>query len=413
MEKNQDSPTKNSESISKFEAAPIAKRLFADIMDAAVFIFVFFALALWVFTPISDPAFGYTDTVNIGKRYHLSSALYLPQKIDDNGNVIIVSIKDSTGNMNDYTELPLYNSQSEDISLFINRVYYYYHNFKTNTDIELPENYDFKAVEDHFASPEYNEPIDGVLPVNIFTNEWFSRSILRVQNENTYFVIDTENSDYLSSISLKEGVDKTEALAYLRNEAYEATKDLYYSPFFQEIEKKIENIQFFIFLPPFGISFAIFYILIPLLFKDGETLGKKTMHLSVISYDGYSAKKRQILFREILLFIVIFVLGIVIGIGLTSFAIIALGVFVLFLLTIFMPYKRSPFDFAAYTVVVDSIHSTWFKSREDEKRHQEELEANMAKYKKYVPDNPNLIQVGTEIVDEEFKKELEKENSKK
>ena len=81
MEKSQNSVTKN-EKISKYEPSPIAKRLFAGIMDAAVFIFVFLGLALWVFTPLSNPLFQYQDTVNIGRRYHLSSHLYLPQKIN-------------------------------------------------------------------------------------------------------------------------------------------------------------------------------------------------------------------------------------------------------------------------------------------------------------------------------------------
>ena len=411
MEKNQSSVTK-SEKISKYESAPIAKRLLAAIMDATVFIFVFLGLALWVFTPLSNPLFQYQDTVNIGRRYHLSSHLYLPQKINDDGNVVIVEVKDSTGNMMDYTELPLYDSKSEDYSLYIKRIYYYYHNFKTNVDIELPTSGDFDPLKDYFASPEYNVEINGVLPVNLYTNDWFSKNILKIGEETSYFMIDSSKDDYVDSIVAKLGINKEEALNYLRNQAYEATKDFYYSNYFQAVEKKIEAIQYFIFLPPFALSFAIFYILIPLLFKDGETLGKKTMQIAVISFDGYSAKKRQILFREILLFIVIFILGIAVGIGLTSFAIMALGVLVLFILTLIPKNKRSIFDFAAYTIVVDSVHSTWFKSKEDEERHKQELDANMSKYKKYIPDNPNLIQVGTTIVDKDLKKEIEEEKNK-
>ena len=411
MEKSQNSVTKN-EKISKYEPAPIAKRLFAGIMDAAVFIFVFLGLALWVFTPLSNPLFQYQDTVNIGRRYHLSSHLYLPQKINDDGNIIIVEVKDSTGNMMDYTELPLYNSTSEDYSLYIKRIYYYYHNFKTNVDIELPTNGNFDPLNDYFASPEYNIAIDGVLPVDSYTNDWFSNKILKIGEESSYFTIDSSKESYIDSIVPKLGINKEEALNFLRNKAYDATSDFYFSNYFQAVEKKIEGVQYFIFLPPFALSFAIFYILIPLLFKDGETLGKKTMQIAVISFDGFSAKKRQILFREILLFIVIFILGIAVGIGLTSFAIMALGVLVLFIFTLIPKNKRSIFDYAAYTIVVDSVHSTWFKSVEDEKRHEQELDANMAKYKKYIPDNPNLIQVGTKIVDEELKKEIEQEKKK-
>ena len=108
-----------------------------------------------------------------------------------------------------------------------------------------------------------------------------------------------------------------------------------------------------------------------------------------------------------------FLLGIVVGIGLTSLAIIALGVVLLFLGTLIPKNKRSVFDFAAYTIVVDSIHSTWFKNADDEKRHEAELEDNMSKYKKYIPDEEKLIQVGTEILDPELKKEVQKPKKSK
>ena len=100
MEKSQNLDTKNN--ISKYEPAPIAKRLLAGIMDGVVFIFTFLALALWVFTPIADAALHYNDTADIGKRYQLGTHLYLPLKTNDDGNIVVVDIKDSTGNYNDY-----------------------------------------------------------------------------------------------------------------------------------------------------------------------------------------------------------------------------------------------------------------------------------------------------------------------
>lgn len=411
MEKNQNLDTKNK--ISRYEPAPMAKRLFAGIMDAAVFIFVFLAMALWVFTSIANAAFGYNDINNVGKRYHLATHLFLAQKIDDDGNLVVVPVKDSTGNMNDYSELALYSSSNENPSFYIERIYYYYHNFKTNVDIELPTNGEYDPINDHFASPEYSQEINGVLPVDLYTNEWFSKEILKVEEADSFFEIASESESYLASIKVKEGSNNSEVITFLKNRAYEATGDMYHSDYFQAIEKQIEKIQYFIFLPPFAISYGIFFILIPLLFKDGQTLGKKTMAVAVISFDGYSAKKRQILFREVLLFIVIFLLGIVVGIGLTSFAIIAAGVVLLFIGTLVPKNKRSIFDYAAYTIVIDSIHSVWFKNKVDESRHQQELEDNMSKYKKYIPENPNLIQVGSTIIDEKLKREIEQEKSKK
>ena len=405
--------TEEVKKISSFEAAPIAKRLFAAIMDAVVFLFTFFLLAVWVMTPIANAGMGYQEKNTIGETYQLASHLYLAQKTDDNGNVINVDVKDSTGKLSDYKSTVLYYSDNTSINFYINRIYYYYHNFKTNTDIELPTFKEFDPIKDHFASPIYDQTIDGVLPKDLYTNEWFSKNVLKIESEDTYFKIDSTKENYLESIFLIDENKNDDAIKYLKNRAVDACEDLFHSSYFTELNDQIKYTQLFIFGTAFATSFAIFYILIPLLMKDGETLGKKTMHIAVISFDGYKAKKRQIVFREVLLFIYVFLLGIVIGIGLTSLAIIALGVLIVFLLSLLSKYKRSVFDFASFTIVVDSIHSTWFKDQVDEERHRKELEDNMAKYKKYVPDEDKLIQLGTEILDEDLKKEVEKEKKKK
>ncbi len=399
LQTKMDEIIKENKKISHYEPAPIAKRLFAGIMDAAVFLFTFFILALWVTTPIAKAGMHYDDYYLLGERYQLASHLFLAEKSDDNGNDIVVEVKDSTGNLRDYNASTLYYSSNDNPDFYIKRIYYYYHNFKTGVDIELPIDKGFDAVNDHFVSPEYNTPIEGVLPKDYYTNEWFSENILKVNAEDSFFQIDYTNPNYLESISLKDESKKAEAVSFLKNKAVEATNEMYYSSYYGEINNKIKYIQFYIFGVAFTLSFAAYFIVIPLIFKDGETLGKKSMHISVISFNGYSAKKRQILFREILLFITVSLLGIVVGIGLTSLAIISLGVVILFLLTLIPKTKRSAFDFAAYTVVVDSIHSTWFKDALDEKRHEEELEDNMSKYKKYIPDEEKVLQVGSTIVD--------------
>lgn len=399
--------------ISKYEPAPIAKRLFAGIMDGVIFLFTFFILALWVTTPIANAGLHYQDYYRLGERYQLASHLFLAEKTDDNGNEIIVDVKDSTGNLADYQSLMLPYSSNSEPSFYIKRIYYYHHNFKTGLDIELPTSAKYDAVNDHFVAPTYNTPIDGALPKDIFTNGWFNENVLRANAEDSYFKVDSSNPNYLESISLKDESQKAAAVDYLKNKAVEAINEMYYSSYYGELNNQIKLVQFFIFGVAFTTSYAIFFITIPLIFKDGETLGKKSMHISVISFNGYSAKKSQILFRELLLFVVIFLLGIVVGIGLTSLAIIALGVALLFLGTLIPKNKRSVFDFAAYTIVVDSIHSTWFKDKEDEERHVEALEDNMSKYKKYIPDKDKLVQVGTEILDPELKKEVQKSKKSK
>ena len=263
MEKNLSSDTKSS--ISKYEPAPIAKRLFAGIMDGVVFLFTFFALTLWAFTPLADAIFHTGETMAVGQRYQLATHLYLPLKTNDDGNVVVVDIKDSTGNYSDYYKVAMLYEYNAEPSFYINRIYYYYHNFKCNVDIELPSEGTYDPINDHFANPNYDKEINGVLPVNYYTNVWFNENILRVNNEDSLFVIDSSKENYLESISVKEDAKSEDVIRYLKNEAYEAVKDLYYSDFYQTIEKTVEGIQYFIFLPPFALSFGIYFILIPLL----------------------------------------------------------------------------------------------------------------------------------------------------
>ena len=78
-----------------------------------------------------------------------------------------------------------------------------------------------------------------------------------------------------------------------------------------------------------------------------------------------------------------------------------------------MSFALAMLDMNNTGFVINAIHSTWFKNKEDEEQHRKQIEDNMSKYKKYVPDNPNLIQVGSTIVDEKLKKEIEQENNKK
>lgn len=396
------------------EPAPIIKRLWAAIMDAAVLIMTYFAMAIWVFTPIAIAAFGYGDKNDQGYQYRFASHLTINQKQNDDGQYVIVEVKDSTGKYSDYVSTLLYNYSSEEPLFYINRIYYYYHNYKTNVDIEFPnDGIAHDAIKEFYASPEYNKEINGVLPVNYYTDEWFANEILAMDKTDSYFTLDETKVAFLDKIILKEGADKNAAISYLKGKANSAMADLYYSDYFKALNNEISAIQLFIFIPPFVIGFAIYYFLFPLLFKNGETLGKKVTHLAVVSYEGFTVKKRQVVLRQVLLFAAMFLAAFVFGIGVTSFAILGLMTFILFVATLIPKNKRAPHDFAAYTLVVDSIHSTWFDNLEDEMTHKKQIDDNMAKYKKNSPINQNVIQVGSTIVDEDLKKSVEEENSKK
>jgi hypothetical protein len=68
--------------------------------------------------------------------------------------------------------------------------------------------------------------------------------------------------------------------------------------------------------------------MIPLIFKNGETLGKKVLHLAFINTEGYAVQKKQIVLRQLFLFIMTGMCCFMIGrIGVGSLAILGLGMF--------------------------------------------------------------------------------------
>ena len=362
------------------------KRMIAMIMDAAVFAFVLVALALWVFTPIANSALHYSDYGVQGLRYEVFSKLYVAEEVDpDSGATKVVEItkfEETTGNL---TYVPLYNYETEDVNFYKERLHYYYLCYKTGENLEVPEG---KNPND-YRSPEYNVLIkdnngNDVLPKDYYTEAWFASFI--------------------------EG--KTTVKDY-RNLSYDSVKNLRESKYFSDLNGKISGCQLFIILPPYFISFSIFYLLVPLLFRNGETFGKKVMHLGLATKDGFEVKKRQIVFRQLLLLAWISLFTFVVGIGLTSLAILGVGVVIYLIATVISKTKRSPIDYAAYTYMIDTSKSVWFKDQEEEDKKTAELEEKMSKYKRYEPDKSKLIQVGTEIVDEQVKKELEEEKLKK
>ena len=65
------------------------------------------------------------------------------------------------------------------------------------------------------------------------------------------------------------------------------------------------------------------------------------------------------------------------------------------------------------TLLVDANKSVWFENAKVEQEKEEILEKNMEKYQQNKVENPNVIQVGGTIVNEEVKKEFLEENKDK
>lgn len=153
-----------------------------------------------------------------------------------------------------------------------------------------------------------------------------------------------------------------------RNCYYNAGQRLYYSEFYQ---KDLNAYQIVTSVAPavVGIVFSglVFYVLFPLIFKDGQTLCKKAFGLGVIGAGGYKAKKSQIVLRQlpaILLGGVLFAF-----ISFRIAVMIASGVLLLsYILAIATKSNQALHDFLAFTIVVDEKESLFYANKEEEEQ---------------------------------------------
>jgi len=358
--------------LTQIKKASFFKRIIAFIMDGAIALFVMFGFIALVFNPIAEKSMGFSVKKADQLRYEVASKLVVCVDKDEGGNEIIYDLVDLDKSSSDAQYYLLNEVEGKDDDFYVSRVKYYYLNYKTGLNIQCPSS---SKVED-FRAPNYESLIDGKTPQEIYTESWF-------------------NEKLASSSSIGDLM-------------IEAMNDLASQDYFVKNNNDIKWIQLFVIIPPYIISFGIFFILIPLLFKNGETLGKKTLHLAFVSNDEYQVKKRQIVTRQLLLFfLVAFVCFIIARIGLGSIALLGLGILIYYAITLISKQKRSPADFFAYTLLVDANKSVWFNDPHQEEKKNEELIEKMEEYKKHKVENKNIIQVGSEIVNEDVKKELE------
>lgn len=420
VEKNQNSNTKNNKttnSISSIVEAHIGKRLIASLLDGFIAIFLFLFFSIICLTPIANNAFSYSQKQVLGYQYQTASHLYVVVQRDEAGVETNIEVKDYSEKINpnlDITLSSLANREDLEPNYYLDHLHYYYTSFLTGENIEMPNNTPDKTydmVNDHFVSPDYlTKNKDNLLPKEVYTDKWFNEEILKINGDGAaYFEINDINN--LASIKSLENND--DLIKFLRNRINDAAGDLYYRDYYQKLNNDLKLIQLFIIGPSFVAAMLLVYLLPTMLFKNGETLGKKFMHLAIISKDGYAAKKRQYIFRFIVFFFEIALSTFVVGIGFTSIATLGVGILALFIATLINKDHRSLHDFAAMTLVVDANKSVWFDSKVEEQQKLDEINKNMEKYRSQKIENKNIIQIGDKILDDELRKKVEKQNKNK
>lgn len=117
-----------------------------------------------------------------------------------------------------------------------------------------------------------------------------------------------------------------------------------------------------------SISLIIFYLIIPLLFKNGETLGKKLLSVGLVSAkDGFRVKKSQIIIR----FLSFYLLEVVL-----SIFTIGIPLIISFSLMFFTKKGTALHDYLSATICVDKKQSVIYKDYDEFIKHEELLMNN-------------------------------------
>ena len=406
----------------KIELAPLFRRIVAASMDALLAFFIYFILVVYVSTPIARSSSSYDKYVSDIYQYDVASHLFVWEQQDDSSRYNPIEVKDFTEKLNDeYLQKveEVRNVDSYTLDEKIVHLQYYYTVYLTGdlTRVELPNNTETKTydpIKDRFVSPNFDKIIDGKLPKDIYTNKYFNIKIMGLnpegeENTSPYFAypVKDEVIDYEGIPVLKDGANSDDAIKKVNELLYQASKEFFYSDYISELQNNVKNIQLWTYVPTYLFVFGIFYILIPMLMKNGQTLGKATLNIGIISNNEYAAKKRQILFRQLVLFAEVSLSLFIVGFGLTSIATLGVGGVIILIVILFNKQRKAPHDFAAMTLPIDIKNSVFFSNAKEEDRHVKNVQENIDKHHSYEPENVNIIQVGSKIVNEDLKKKID------
>ncbi len=340
----------------KIVDAHIGKRALTAIFD----LFFAFLLGIAVFS-ISSVAMTSTSEANAIKEemtsYQLASGLYY---------------KDGDGNIQYYNNLVSYELYEEKL------IHYYTVFLKEKAPVQYRETHDvywynvfILGQDDELGKYTPNELNARPAPSNTGKTIWE----YRVENNQKQY-----QSPAIPVLSLYRGTTRDSGLSDMgkkitleyyytgekQNCYYNAAGDLYHRPFYLSTVERYENrATVYPLLIAIPSSLVVFYLALPLIFRDGQTLGKKIMKLAVIRQDEYSSTRPQILLRQFPSIAVVTILFVFMPWNIA--AIVSLGLLILsYALAIFTPHHRAVHDYIAFTRVVDDKESIFHRRGETE-----------------------------------------------
>jgi uncharacterized RDD family membrane protein YckC len=197
-----------------------------------------------------------------------------------------------------------------------------------------------------------------------YSIEWFNINVLKVTESESLFTLVNSDIDVLAVVKPDVKIFQSIELNEFYTDAYrQALLDFNTYPPFSSLVNLINGY----FLEIIGysslVSFIIFYVLVPLVAKQGQTLGKRASQLIVVNDKGYFVQWWQLPLRSLVLAGTLF----------TALYTIFGSLLLSYTLMVFTKHYRSANDFIALTRVVDKKASVIFVDEQSMLSYEHQL----------------------------------------
>ena len=207
-----------------------------------------------------------------------------------------------------------------------------------------------------------------------FTMEWFNKEILLVGDEtyNCFEYQKTGDVDDPSKLATRiEGASDNLVNKLVQGKYVDAIMDdLNKIPEVAKAGASYMTLSTLQYVASIFIAGALVYILMPIILKNGQTIGKKVFGLGLANSDGYKFTNTRLLMRFVPFAVVDISLFFMILVNLYLVLLIVLIIFLVsFALAMSSPKRMSLHDLTAQTIVVDLKTSTLFSTVEEEESY--------------------------------------------
>lgn len=363
--------------IKDIKYANLGRRVLGIIFDLIFFVIIFLFLYLPVVEGYVDIGFHNKQVLNDVKEFQVYSGLFVDRSEEDEEKLSNVSLigREELVDENDYFTFNSY-------EVYLNATYNFYSNKEFSFHDEL--------MEMVFKKQDVSENE---------LNYWYNKKVLNIDQSKDFDVFYLKNNDLYSSplngnCQIKETItfkgvaytkksdDNRENQEYILSaiKIFSDTLDFpgtyqeallnfrntsEYSNFYLQLER-ISRYEAYIALALAGL---VYFLIIPLFFKNGETIGMKMVHVGLVNSLEYQVSKPQVLLKNLLILAEIYV-------GIFTFFIVFL---IDYIVMVFTKRHRSFSDFVAATVMIDTKTSVWFASRAVEEKLIAQVEENLKK----------------------------------